>query len=244
MAEKVLKPGVPLELVGRKYKLDDAEAQEKKMASSIHDLGSENRLTITNPMIKSRLIPLHSGERYNAYFFASKIYTAPIEVIKSRSEGNIRVVDIKLSRDIEKYERRAFYRLETSIPVRYLVLTPENANEFREATKNGTLLRMPGFQSGTTLDISGGGIRFTSKAEIAAGAMVITHLVAESANGQKKNYIFLGKLIRTGLLNNQRGNFEHCMQFIDMKQEAREEFVRFIFEWEREKLKKMSGITD
>lgn len=244
MAEKVLKPGVPLELVGRKYKLDDAEAQEKKMASSIHDIGGDNRLTITNPMIKSRLIPLHSGERYNAFFFASKIYTAPIEVIKSRSEGNIRVVDIKLSSDIEKYERRAFFRLETSIPVRYLVLTPENANDFREATKNGTLLRMPGFKDGTTLDISGGGIRFTSKTEVPDSAMVITHLVAESANGQKKNYIFLGKLVRTGLLNNQRGHYEHCMKFIDMKQEAREEFVRFIFEWEREKLKKMSGITD
>lgn len=244
MAEKVLKPGMQLSLVGRKYKLDDPEAQEKKMASSVHDIESERKLTITNPMIKSRLIPLHSGERYNAYFYTNKIYTAPVEVVKSRSEGNIRVVDLKLTADIEKYERRAFFRLETSIPVRYLVLTAENANDFKEATKNGTLLRMAGFVEGTTLDISGGGIRFTSKSEIAPDAMVITHLVAESSSGQKKNYIFLGKLVRTGLLNNQRGRYEHSMKFVDMKQEAREEFVRFIFEWEREKLKKLSGITD
>ncbi len=244
MAEKVLKPGMPLELVGRKYNLDDPEAQEKKMASAIHDIDDSENLTITNPVIKARLIPVHAGERFNAFFFGSRIYNAPIEVVKSRSEGNIRVVDIKLTGSLQKYERREFFRLETSIPVRYLVLTAENANEFREATKNGTLLRMPGFEEGTTLDVSGGGIRFTTRTEMQPQAMVITHLVAETPDGGKKNYIFLGKLVRTGLLNNQKGRYEHCMQFVDMKREAREEFVRFIFEWEREKLKRMSGKTD
>ncbi len=242
MAEKVLKPGLPLSLVGRKFKLDDPEAQEKKMASAIHDIVDGSDISITNPVIKSRLIPLHAGERYNAFFFGNKIYSAPIEVVKSRSEGNIRVVDIKLTGTLEKYERRAHYRLETSIPLRYLVLTAENANDFREATKNGTLLRMAGFRTGTTLDISGGGVRFTSKDEIPKGAMVITHLVAETPGGDKKNYIFLGKVIRTGLFKDQRGVYDHSMQFVDLKQEAREEFVRFIFELEREKLKKMSGL--
>ncbi len=236
---------MPLELVGRKYNLDDKDAQEKKMASAIHDIEDGSHLSITNPVIKARLIPVHAGERYNAFFFASnKIYNAPIEISRIRSEGNIRVVDIKLTGALQKYERRAFYRLETSIPVRYLVLTADNANEFREATKNGTLLRMNGFVEGTTIDVSGGGIRFTSKSDIPEKAMVITHLVAVTPSGERKNYIFLGKLVRSGLLNNQRGHFDHCMQFVDMKQEAREEFVRFIFEWEREKLKKLSGRPD
>ncbi len=242
MGEKVLKPGMPLTLVGRKYNLDDPDAQEKKMASAIHDIEDGTNLSITNPVIRSRLIPLHSGERYNAFFFGNKIYNAPVEVVKSRGEGNIRVVDIKLTGTLQRYERRAHYRLETSIPLRYLVLTAENANDFREATKNGTLLRLKGFKSGTTLDISGGGVRFTSKDEIEMNSMVITHLVADTPGGSKKNYIFLGKLIRTGLFKGQRGNYDHSMQFVDLKQDAREEFVRFIFELEREKLKKMSGL--
>ncbi|MCR5250829.1 MAG: flagellar brake protein [Lachnospiraceae bacterium] len=240
--EKILKPGVPLELVGHKYKLDDAEAQEKKMASSVYDVKDGSHISITNPVIRSRLIPLHAGERYNAFFFASKIYNAPISVVKSRTEGNFRIVDVVLTGSLLKYERREYFRLETSFPLRYLVLTPENAQAFRAATQNGTLLQMDGFRNATTIDISGGGVRFTSDAEINKDAMVITHLVAHSPSGQKKNYIFLGKVVRTGLLNDQRGHYDHRMQFVDMKQEAREEFVRFIFEWERERLKKMSGL--
>lgn len=239
--EKVLKPGVPLELVGRGMGLDAPEAQEKKMASSIHDVIDGKTILLTNPVIKARLIPMHSGERLEAYFFASKIYNAPIRIVSNLSEGNIRVVKAELTGSLQKYERRAYFRLETSIPVRYLVLTAENAAAFKEATKNGTLLTMDGFRMGTTIDISGGGIRFTSTDEIPVGGMVITHLVAENPGGQIKNYIFLGKLIRTGFLNDQRGHFDHRMQFVDMRQEAREEFVRFIFELERDRLKKLSG---
>ena len=239
--EKVLKPGVPLEIVGRGLGLDAPEAQEKKMASSIHDVIDGKTILLTNPVIKARLIPLHSGERYNAYFFANKIYNAPITVLSNHSEGNIRVVKVELTGALQKYERRAYFRLETTIDVRYLVLNADNAAAFKEATKNGTLLRMPGFHMGTTIDISGGGVRFTSTEEIPVNSMVITHLVAETPGGTKKNYIFLGKLIRTGLLNDQRGHYDHRMQFVDMKQDAREEFVHFIFEWERERLKKLSG---
>ena len=240
--EKVLRPGVPMEIVGRKYSLDDPEAQEKKMVSSVYDIIDDSHIVITNPMIKTRLVPLHAKERYNAFFFSNKIYNAPIEIEKSYAEGNFRLVKAAITGSVMKFERRAFFRLETSIPVRYLVLTAENAADFQEATKNGTLLTMNGFENGTTLDISGGGVRFRSEKEIAVGAMVITHLVAVTNTGAKKNYIFLGKLIRTGLLNGQRGIYDHRMQFVDMKQEAREEFVHFIFECEREKLKKMSGM--
>jgi c-di-GMP-binding flagellar brake protein YcgR len=242
--EKVLKPGIPLELLSRKYKFDDEEANDHKLASSIHDITDERRIVVTNPTIKTRLIPVHAGERYNAYFFASKIYTAPVTVVKSRADGNFRVVDLEITGSLERFERRQYYRLETTIDVRFLVLTAENAKEFQAAVKEGRLLQMPGFEMGTTLDISGGGIRFASRKDIPKDAMVITHMVATMPSKEKKNYIFLGKIIETTPVMGQRGNFNHRMKFVDMKQEAREEFVRFIFEWERERLKKMSGMTN
>ena len=243
--EKVLKPGIPLELLSRKYKFDDEEAKEHKLGSSIHDITDDTHIVLTNPTIKTRLIPVHAGERYNAYFFAGKmIYTAPVTVIKSRTEGNFRVVDVELTGSVQKFDRRQYYRLETSMDVRFLMLTAENAKEFQTAVKEGRLLTMPGFEVGTTIDIGGGGIRFTSKVELPKDAMVITHMVATLPNGEKKNYVFLGKIINTSLLNGQRGCFDHRMKFVDMKQEAREEFVRFIFEWERDRLKKMSGLKN
>jgi len=240
--EKVLKLGAAVELVKHNLSLDDPEALDGKMACSIHELLSGNRIMLTNPLRRATLVPLHSGERYNAFFFiGSKIYNAPISVVKNHTDGNFRIVEVQMTGQLLKYERREFFRLDAEIDVRYLVLTADNAAAFKEATANGTLLQMPGFENGITLDISGGGMRFTSGKQMNAGSMVITHMVADTPSGEKKNYVFLGKVIRSERYKDNRDRFEHRMQFVDMKREARDEFVRFIFECERKRLKKQGG---
>ena len=240
--EKILKLGLAVELVKNNLSLDDSEALEGKMACSIHEIKDGNHILITNPLRRATLVPLHSGERYNAYFFSgNKIYNAPIRVVKNITEGNFRIVEVELTGQLLKYERREFFRLDATIDVRYLVLTADNAAAFKEATTNGTLLQMEGFEDGITVDISGGGMRFTSGKQVQKNSMVITHMVAGSPSGEKKNYIFLGKVIKSEKYKDQRDRFEHRMQFVDMKQDAREEFVRFIFECERDRLKKHGG---
>ena len=240
--DKILKEGIPLELVGSRFNLDDAGAQEKKMAASVHEVIDSSHIVLTNPLIRSRMIPMHKGERYNAFFFSNKIYQAPIVIRGNRREGTFHLVEAELTGTLQKYERREFFRLEVSVPLRYLVLSADNAKDFQEAVKNGSLLTMEGFKECTTLDISGGGIRFTAPDPIPQNSMIITHLVATTPAGKNRNYVFLGKLIRTGLLNGSRDIYDHRLQFVDMKREAREEFVHFIFEWERDRLKKRSGL--
>ena len=240
--EKILKLGTAVELVKNNLSLDDPEALEGKMACSIHEIVDGNHIMLTNPLRRATLVPLHSGERYNAFFFSnSKIYNAPLRVVKNHTEGNFRIVEAELTGQLLKYERREFFRLDTTIDVRYLILTKDNAADFKVATANGTLLQMDGFENGVTVDISGGGMRFTSGKQMAPGSMVITHMVAPAPTGEKKNYIFLGKVIRSERFRDTRDRYEHRMQFVDMKQEAREEFVRFIFECERDRLKKRGG---
>ncbi len=240
--DKVIKPGAPMELIKYPIKLDSPEALDKTYMCSVHEGLDGDTFRITNPTQQSRMIPLHAGERFNAYFFLSKIYHAPVSVVKNITDGKFRVVVMKLDGSVMKYERRQFFRLDTNIDVRYLVITAENAMQFKEATQNGTLLTMPGFEMGTTIDISGGGVRFVSDRELPVSAMVITHMVANTPAGEKKNYVFLGKIIRSEKHPEVRGKFDHRMQFVDMKQEAREEFVRFIFEIERQRLKKRGGM--
>ncbi|MCR4585082.1 MAG: PilZ domain-containing protein [Lachnospiraceae bacterium] len=240
--EKVIKPGIPVELIKNPITLDQPEAMDKKYMCSVHDSLEGSVFRITNPTQQSRMIPLHSGERFNAYFFLNKIYTAPVTVVRNVTDGKFRVVEMRLTGELEKYERRKFFRLDANLDVRYLLLTAENAMAFKEATKNGTLLTMDGFEKGTTVDISGGGVRFVSGRQLPEAGMVITHMIATTPSGEKKNYVFLGKIIKSEKHADVRDMFDHRMQFVDMKQEAREEFVRFIFEVERQRLKKRGGI--
>lgn len=235
----VIRLGMHLELVKSGLKLDSPEAIDNKYASSVHDIVTDSCIIVTNPTLRARLIPMHSGERYDAYFFTkeNKIFTCRVTVDKNSTDNGIRVVRLNLTSSVEKYERRQFFRLETVRPLRYLLLTAQNSADFKQAVKSNTLLQMNGFHDGTTLDISGGGVRFTSDEILPVGGMAIVHLEIKSES-VNKNYIFVAKILLSKKHESIRGLFEHRSQFVDLKQDAREELVQFIFQCEREHLKK------
>lgn len=233
----VLKLGARVELIRAGKSLDSPDIEDSRLVSSIQEVIDEDTIIISNPTIKARLIPMHPHERYEAYFFiGSKIYNARVTITNNLTEGRMRTVKVSIDTSIEKYERRQYYRFETTMDVRYLLITPDNAAAFKEAVKSNTLLKMDGFKPGKTLDISGGGIRYSSDEELPKNGMVIAHLVADTPNGLK-NYIFLGKVLVSSEIKGIRGKYQHRMQFVDLKQDAREEFVQFIFHCEREQLR-------
>ena len=125
--------------------------------------------------------------------------------------------------------------------MRYLLITAENSADFKKAVLANNLLQMPGFQDAMTLDISGGGVRFQAEEEIPVDGMIIVHL--EGIVGDKcKQYVFLGKILSTERHEKVRGCYIHRVIFMDTNQSAREEFVRYIFEKERETLKKNANL--
>lgn len=139
--EKILKLGMHVEMIQSGLALDALENIDKKYVSSLHEILSDGTLVLTNPTVRARLIPLHKGERYDGYFFLrDKIYSAGFIVEKPYTEGNVRVVRVRLTSDLVKYERRQFFRFETTVDIRYLLLTAENTAEFKEAVKKNSLL--------------------------------------------------------------------------------------------------------
>lgn len=241
--EKILKLGMHVEMIKTGLTLDALENIDKKYVSSLHEIVGDDTLVLTNPTIKARLVPLHKGERYDGYFFLrDKIYTAVFVVEKSFMEGNVRVVRVRLTGDLKKYERRQFFRFETTMDIRYLLLTAANMAEFKEAVKNNNLLQMQGFEGGTTLDISGGGIRFYSKEMLPENSMVIVHMKVEM-DGQKKDHVFLGKVLYSERHRDNRDIYIHRIQFVDYKQDVREELVQYIFKCQRDRLKKQNSIN-
>lgn len=237
----VLRLGMRVDLLKPGIKLDSPESIDNRFASSIHDIDSDTSIVLTNPTLKARLVPLHSGERFDAYFFTkdNKIFSARLTVVKNRNDGGIRVVEFSIDSSVEKYDRRQYFRLETTMPIRYLLLTASNTAAFKEAIKSNTLLKMDGFKNGNTLDISGGGVKFTADEELPVGGLAIIHIEA-IIDERKKNYIFVGKILEALNKKGSKGMFQHRTQFVDLKQDAREELVQFIFQCERERLKRRS----
>lgn len=240
--EKILKLGMHVEMIKAGLALDDLENIDNKYVSSLHEILSDGTLVLTNPTIRARLVPLHRGERYDGYFFLrEKIYTAEFTVVKPYTEGNFRVVSVRLSSELKKYERRQFFRFETTVDIRYLLLTAENTPAFKEAVKANNLLQMQGFKGGTTIDISGGGVRFYSKESLPEGGMLIVHMEVE-VEGRKKDHVFVGKVLYSERHSVNRDIYIHRAQFVDFKQDVREELVQYIFKCQRDRLKKQNSL--
>lgn len=235
------KLGARLELLKPGMTLDSAEAMSLKLVSAVHEINSEHEIVIDNPTKGATLVPLHPGDRFSCYALqGGKIYKGELSTISSMKDGNVRVCKMKVTVPLDKYERRQFFRLDTTMTIRYLLITAENSAAFKAAVLSNSLLSMQGFRKGTTIDISGGGIRFTSLEQLPEGGMVITNLTSQRESGIRE-HIFLGKVIASGEKTGARGTFEHRMQFVDMNQNGREEFVQFIFETERNQLSKRAS---
>ena len=125
--------------------------------------------------------------------------------------------------------------------IRYLLLTAANTAEFKKAVQQNNLLGMQGFTDATTLDISGGGIRFYSKEELPENGMIIVHMAVEMEE-RNKNYVFLGKVLHSERHQEDRSKYIHRLQFVDFKQDAREELVQYIFKCQRDRLKKQNSL--
>lgn len=234
----IFKLGGRLELLKPNIAIDSPEAMNQKMISSVHDIESDEEIIIDNPTKGATLVPLHPGDRFTVYaFVAGKVYKGELTAVLSKKDGNVRVCKMRVSSPLEKFERRKFFRLDTAMDIRYLLITAENSQAFKLAIATNSLLTMKGFKRGTTVDISGGGVKFTSLEQLPLGGLVITNLTSNREGGVK-NHVFLGKVISSGEKPGARGTFEHRMQFVDLNQEGREEFVQFIFETERNQLSK------
>ena len=87
------------------------------------------------------------------------------------------------------------------------------------------------------VDISGGGLRFFSSQHYEPGSMIYIsyHL---GADGVKKEYELVGKVLSAEELEKRPGTFEHRVQYVDINEGVREEIIKYIFEEERKNRKK------
>lgn len=234
----ILKLGVRLELLKSGYVFGDIESNDYKYQSTILDVDDyQKNIVISIPVQKAKMIPMHKNEKYNVFFYVgNKIYSSKATVIKNITEGKVRSVLIHLDTDLNKIERRQFFRLDVVMDVRYLLLSADNTEAFKMAVKTNSLLTMEGFKDGTTCDLSGGGLKFTARDEFPIGSLLIIHFKSD-IGGKVKNYVFIGKVLDYSKHDTVRGLFVYRVQFVDLKQDAREELVQYIFQKEREKLK-------
>lgn len=237
MIEKYLSPGDKVEIqFTRRISLNDENVGPKQRIyiSKINQMLDEDKIEILMPIEQSKIVLLPRNVIGNLVIYTSNgLYQCEVKVGERYKTGNVYLQVLELVSGIKKYQRREYYRYSCDVPVFSRCLTEEEKeNLVWDETKKGI--------EGSTLDIGGGGIRYLVEEELPAGEMVICYLQLEIKNAVKEIQA-LGKVLNVKAVKDSK-LFEVRVQFEKISNAAREQIIQYIFEDERKRRKKSSGL--
>lgn len=203
--------------------------------SCVEDVLDEDTLEIDMPIESGKVLLLPLDVRYEFIFFSkSSLYRARGVVVERYKRDNIYLLKIEFKTPLTKYQRREYYRYPCLIDMKYVLLDEEEWKQTNvNLLYNEIVEKNPGrFKDGKVLDLSGGGMRFSTPVSLLGGdyIMVVVHLVNDSFD---KHYAIPGRLIASDSVEGFKTLFQNRIQFVFRDMKVREEIIRFIFEEER-----------
>lgn len=233
MVSKILSPGNKIELT-RSVAVENIEAAKSSnriFVSQVLDILDDEKLKIGMPIEQGKVIPLPVNARMDACFYTKAgLFQARVVVTDRYKEGQIFVLVVELISDLQKYQRRQYYRLGCVIDIKYRCITAEEVEEY--ARNSNMIVEADDFREGTALDISGGGIRFVSEEKLEKEQEIF--IVLEITYGeQSKTYGLMGKVIVSYEAKSRADLYEHRIEFINMQGGVRESLIKYIFNEER-----------
>lgn len=242
MLSKWIKAGNKIELSAvERLRQDETKEDKKVYISQVFDILSDDRLEVTMPMEKTKLILLSIDMVYDMIIHTSSgtLYQCFVRVIDRYKSNNVYILVVELTSNLRRYQRREYYRFSCALEMCSRALVD---NEVESIELNEALYLEPGLplKRSVIIDISGGGLRFIANQKYEAGSLIYCnyHLILD---GKEKEYSLVGKVLSVRPLENRKDNYEHRIQYVDIDVDKREEIIRYIFQEERKSRKRESG---
>ncbi|MBR4341132.1 MAG: flagellar brake domain-containing protein [Lachnospiraceae bacterium] len=251
MLKNVLKVGDRIELksTNRPKNPDDSP---KVYMSQVLDILDDYRMNIAVPIESGHLVPLEIGSRYEMSFLTnSGLYMCKCEIKNRLKQENLYYLAINIISELKRDQRRQYFRLEKIIPLKYRVISDlelrlryfmekkayKDDREKRIVTEK--LMQLEGvIMDGTIVNVSGGGIKFSSLAKHENGTTInIDFWLDEDIEIEAE-----AKIIGTAEIANSKGLVEYRCEFKKIKKDIREKIVRYVFSEERKQRQKENGL--
>lgn len=192
-----------------------SDGSQEDYVSKIVGVEKDEHYIVDNPSKKTQLVMFVNGSKLTmAYLLENKdMHMFDVEVVGKMRDGKIPLLKLKKISDINKIQRRNYYRLDTIID-----LTLRKETDIIE-------------EKTTTVNISGGGMRILSKQEFQIGDKVVVDFNMNESENRLK-----AKVVKLEYVDYSRTDV--CIEFIELMEKKRNEIIRFIFEKQREELQK------
>ena len=189
--------------------------EQRKYYSMIQEVTPDEDIVIQAPISEGVINPLELNQRYGMSVYSEAgLFRSEVEVVKRFKEGNLYLIQLSLLSNLQKFQRRQYYRMDCILNFQY---------KDDDDTK---------WDEGTILDISGGGIRFISKKQLIPDKGIINH-IRLMLREEAEDFYIPGQIIDSIATGTGQKLFENRVVFDEVEASTRESIIKFIFEEER-----------
>ena len=242
MLEDILSLGNKIEMQEIDTSMNAAKSHENKRVyvSQIleFDENEDNLISIAMPIYEGKLIPLEVDKRFDMYFYTAKgIYSGQAVIENRYKSNNIYILLVRVTSQLKKFQRRQFFRLDTNVEIRYKEFSADDEKYYRLMGKISDSMNEKAFSAGISLDISGGGARFVSKDNLQKDSNILVQMTLPMDNKVCK-LDSVAKVIASIPARNKNNVYENRIEFVQIKDDEREQLIKYIFWEERNRRKK------
>lgn len=219
-------------------KADEKNVLKKKVyVSKVCDIIDDTRIKVAMPIEGGHIVAVSLNTKLDACFYTAKgLYHGRVLVVERMKEDNIYMMVVELQYELEKFQRRQYYRLSCTMDLQFRIMEDEEIENFYKNKKLPDERELKLLHDGVALDFSGGGVRFVADEKYNKDDLLLVRLVI-SYESTHKVYVLVGKVIATSEAKNGRKKYESRVEFLDVSRKVREEIIKYIFFEERKQRK-------
>lgn len=194
--------------------------EENEFVTRIEKIESD-AVTVLSPICKGAILRIPTNSRVVIIVFTGdKVYKAKGIAVDNFKEGNFHLSKIEIKSEVERFERRNYYRLCVKKPVRIMKTDSEDIVE------------------GESIDISGGGMQLRSEEKLYKGQKLLVELEVDG------DFLELDGEVVSIMQGIASGDEKYGIKFLELGDKVVDKIVSYIFSIQRDRIRKDRKIKD
>lgn len=242
---------------GDKIKLIEIQGEENtkkedSYISRVVEVMEPNSIRAVMPTANGKNVMLDSLLSYNLELMTQNgAFQCEAKIVRRFKEKFNFFVVFEMMSELEKIQRREYYRLECILKMEYRRSAEGDVyakHEDSEPVSAGTgeelafIKRQVPWHAAVATNISGGGIRFNSRQALTKGENLLLKMHLKFDDGEG-DYEIPAKVVHSVEVPNRPNIFEARVQFTNITAQDRENIIRFVFDEERRIRRRKKGLV-
>lgn len=235
MLEEIIKEDSVAKIYPARQGMDDFSSydNQKLCVGKVRKVVSETELEFT---VLEKSFEFQKKVCYAIYIISyDKVYLTYVYYRSSYREADETVCSLEMVSPLEKIQRRMHQRVSCHSRLAFRLVSEEEIKlgDDTEKKKWDDIIFSEEDYEDSLVDISGGGIRFTTKKKMTTGAYIYAAFEIQNLS-QSVTMTALGQIVHVGAFRNEQDSFDVRMKYIGLTEEEKKQIIHFVFQLERE----------